>query len=49
MIILWYAHMLENKELVEFSLKMDMPLVMNPENLKNMRGIMPHMIWLLLP
>jgi hypothetical protein len=28
----------------ECSLKMDMSLVMSPKRLKNMRGIMPHMI-----
>ena len=37
------------KGLVESSLKMDMSLVMNPKNLKNMRGIIPHMIWSFLP
>ena len=37
------------EDLVEYSLKMDMSLVMSPKNSKNMRGIMPHMIWSLLP
>jgi hypothetical protein len=36
-------------DLVESSLKMDISLVMSPKNLKNMRGIMPHKIWILLP
>ena len=29
--------------------QMDMSLVMSPKILKNMRGIIPHMIWSLLP
>jgi hypothetical protein len=39
-----YSKMHAKKGFVKSSLKMDMSLVMSPESLKNMRGIMPHMI-----